>query len=69
MAEDMLEPTFADAIAKIETAKELTPAQRTYWACGLRRIAHALGRPPEGIAARWGAVAIKVNQLHHTDTN
>jgi len=29
------------------------------------QIAKALGRPPESIAARWGAVALKVNQLHH----
>ena len=68
MTEDMLEPTFANAIAKIETARDLTPAQRTHWACGLRRIAHALGRPPESITARWGAVAIKINQLHHADS-
>jgi hypothetical protein len=66
--EKLLEPSFANAIAAIETATDLTPAQRTHWACALRRIAIALGRPPESIAARWGAVALKVNQLHHTDS-
>ncbi len=66
--EKLLEPSFADAISAIETAADLTSAQRTHWACGLRRIADALGRPPESIAARWGAVALKINQLHHTDS-
>ena len=65
--EKLLEPSFADAVAAIETAKDLTPAQRTHWACALRRIADGLDRPPESIAARWGAVALKVNQLHHAD--
>jgi integrase len=66
--ETLLEPSFADAIAAIEEAIDLTSAQRTHWACALRRIAKALGRPAESIAARWGAVALKVNQLHHTDS-
>ena len=65
--EKLLEPGFADAIAATETADDLTPAQRTHWACALRRIAEALGHPPESIPARWGAVALKVNQLHHAD--
>jgi integrase len=30
-------------------------------------IAKALERPLESIAARWGAVAVKVNLLHHAD--
>src|SRR5579859_1762465 len=69
MAEEkLLEPSFANAIAAIEKTTDLTPPQRTHWACGLRRIADALGRPPESIAARWGAVALKVNQLHHSDS-
>jgi hypothetical protein len=66
--EKLLEPSFADAIAAIEAANDITPVQRTHWACGLRRIADALGRPTESIAARWGAVALKVNQLHHSDS-
>jgi integrase len=66
--EKLLEPSFADAIAAIEKAGDLSPAERTHWPCALRRIARALGRPPESIAARWGAVALKVNLLHHTDS-
>lgn len=63
----LLEPSFADAIAAIEQAKELSPANRTHWCCSLRAIAKALDRPPESIAARWGAVALQVNQLHHAN--
>jgi hypothetical protein len=55
----LLEPSFADAIAAIEQSGELPPSRRTHWVCSLRQIAKALGRPPESIAARWGAVALK----------
>ena len=61
----LLETSFADAVAAIEQSSELPPSRRTHWVCSLRQIAKALGRPPESIAARWGAVALKVNQLHH----
>jgi integrase len=64
----LLEPSFADAIAAIEQSSELPPSRRTHWVCSLRQIAKALGRPPESIAARWGAVALKVNQLHHANS-
>ena len=66
MNEDrLLEPSFADAIAAIDQASDLPPARRTHWACSLRQIAKAICRPLQSIAARWGAVAIKINQLHH----
>jgi tetratricopeptide (TPR) repeat protein len=64
----LLEPSFADAIAAIEQAKELPASKRTHWCCSLRIIAKALDRPPENIAARWGAVAFKVNHLHHANS-
>jgi hypothetical protein len=64
----LLEPSFADAIAAIEQAKELPAPKRTHWCCSLRMIAKALERPPENIAARWGAVALKVNLLHHANS-
>jgi hypothetical protein len=63
-----LERYFADAIATIEEAKELPPSKRTHWCCSLRSIAKALDRPLESIAARWGAVALKVNLLHHANS-
>jgi hypothetical protein len=62
----ILEPSFAEAIAAIEQSLELPPPRRTHWACSFRQIAKALGRPPESFAARCGAVALKVNQLHPT---
>jgi integrase len=62
----LFEPSFADAIAAIEQADELSRSKRTHWTCSLRQISKGLDRPPECIAARWGAVAIQVNQLHHT---
>jgi hypothetical protein len=69
MAEDgILEPSFADAITVIEQAEELPPSKRTHWPCSLRKIAQALDRPPQSIPARWGAVALKVNQLHHANS-
>ena len=63
-----LEASFADAIAAIEKSKELPASKRTHWCCSLRMIAKAMGRPPESIAARWGAVALKVNLLHHANS-
>jgi hypothetical protein len=64
----LLEPSFADAIAAIEQAKELPESKRTHWCCSLRNIAKALDRPVESIAARWVAVALQVNQLHHVNS-
>jgi hypothetical protein len=52
----LLEPSFADAIAAIEQSTELPPSaiwrsEQTQW--------QSAWSPP------WGAVALKVNQLHH----
>ena len=66
---ERLEPSFADAIAAIQRSSVLTASRRTHWACSLRKIAEALGRPPENVAARWGAVALRINQLHHAQAN
>jgi hypothetical protein len=64
----LFEPSFADAIAAIEKADDLPRSKRMHWACSLRQVAKALDRPPQSIAARWGAVAIQVNRLHHADS-
>src|SRR5260221_10552834 len=69
MTETILEPSFADAIAAIAKADDLTPSRRAHWICSLRQIAKALDRPPECIAARWMAVALQVNRLHHSASN
>jgi integrase len=62
-----LEPSFADAIAAIEAAVDLRPTQRVQWCCALRKIAESLDRPPESLAARWGAVIQQVKELHHAN--
>jgi integrase len=62
---ESLEPSFADAIAAIEQASDLPRAKRTHWICSLRQVAKALNRPLESLAARWLAVAHRVNGLHH----
>ena len=64
----LLEASFADAIAAIEQVKELPGSKRTHWCCSLRIIAKALDRPLASIAARWVAVALQVNQLHHANS-
>jgi integrase len=64
----LLEPSFADAIATIEKAEALSESKRTHWSCSLRKIAKALDRSPESIAARWGAVALQINLLHHANS-
>jgi integrase len=63
-----LEPSFADAIEAIAKAQNLPLAKRTHWICSLRQIGKAVDRPPESIPARWGAVALQVNQLHHANS-
>jgi integrase len=64
----LLEPSFADAIATIEKAEGLPQSKRTHWSCSLRKVAKALDRPPESMAARWGAVALQISLLHHANS-
>ena len=64
----LLEPSFADAIAAIGKAEALPQSKRTHWSCSLRKVAKALDRPPESLAARWGAVVLKINLLHHANS-
>ena len=61
----LLEPSFADLIAAIERAPELTEQQRRQWICSLRQVAKWSDRPAEVILARWNAVRVAVIQLHH----
>jgi integrase len=63
----LLEPSFADALTAIERATELPASKRTHWACSLRQLAKWLERPLVNLAARWGAVALKANQLPHVN--
>src|SRR6478752_3760560 len=61
----LLEPSFADLIAAIEQAPELSQQTRRHWVCSARQIARWLDRPAEVIPARWNSVQISVAQLHY----
>ena len=60
-----LEPSFADLLAAIEQAPDLSEQRRRHWVCSLRQIAKWLDRPAAVIPARWNAVRLSVGQLHH----
>src|SRR5262249_13755412 len=64
-AATLLEPSFADLIAAIAQAAELSEQHRRHWTCSLQRIAKWLDRPATVIPARWTAVQLSVGQLHH----
>ena len=60
----LLEPSFADLIAAIGHAAELSQQTQRHWVCSARQIARWLDRPAEVIPARWNSVQISVAQLH-----
>jgi hypothetical protein len=62
---ELVEPSFADAIAAIERAHCLNEQTKRHWTCSLRQIAKALDRPPESIPGRWTSVCLQVSHLHH----
>jgi integrase len=61
----LIEPSFADAITKIAGDITLTRSKRSHWVCSLRKIAQGLGRPLDAIPARWNAIRLAAEQLHH----
>ena len=61
----LLEPSFADLIAAIEQAAELSEQRRRHWVCSVRQIARWLDRPAAVIPARSNAVQMPMGQLHH----
>ena len=61
----LIEPSMADATAAIEAAEDLPEDKRRHWACSLRVIAKALGKPLELVPARWTAVRLPLSRLHH----
>ena len=61
----LLEPSFADLLAAIAQASDLSEQHRRHWACSLQQIAKWLDRPAAVIAARWTAIQLSVGQLHH----
>ena len=61
----LIEPSMADVMAAIEAADDLPEDKRRHWACSLRVIAKALGKPPELVPARWTALRLSLSRLHH----
>jgi hypothetical protein len=61
----LIESSFADAIAIIAAADELSEQTRRHWTSSLRQIAKALDKPLEVIPARYSAVRADLGQLHH----
>jgi hypothetical protein len=61
----LLEPSFADLIAAVAQAPDLSQQNRRHWVCSTRQIARLLDRPVEVIPARWSSVRFSVGQLHH----
>jgi integrase len=62
----LIEASFADAIAAIESAPEgtLTETQRRYWPTSLRKMADYMDRSVELVPARLVAIKNKVAGLH-----
>jgi integrase len=61
----LIETSFAEAIAIIAAADELTEQTRRHWATSLRQIAKAFDKPLEVIPARYSAVRAALALLHH----
>ena len=64
----LIESSFADAIAIIGAANELSKQTQRHWTTSLRQIAKALDKPLELIPARLGAVRADLARLHHVPT-
>jgi hypothetical protein len=61
----LIESSFADAIARLESTADVPDATRRQWICSLRQIGRALDRPLGLVPARWTALRIPVSRLHH----
>jgi hypothetical protein len=58
------DPSFADAMAAIERAEDLSPDQKRHWLTSLRQMGRYLDRPLSLIPTRIAAIAEAVNKLH-----
>lgn len=60
----LIETSFADAVAIIAVAPELSEQTRRHWPTSMRQIARALDKPLEVIPARYSAIRADLSQLH-----
>ena len=58
------EPSFADAMAAIDKAEDLSPTRKRHWLTSLRQMARYLDRPLSLIPTRIAAIAEAVKKLH-----
>jgi integrase len=58
------EPSFADVMAAIEKADELSPAQKRHWPTSLRQMGGYLDRPLSLIPTRIAAIGSAIKELH-----
>src|SRR3712207_5305578 len=61
----LVEPSLEDALSAVRQALVLPEATRSQWLCSLRQISKALDRPLALLPARWTALRIPVDRLHH----
>src|SRR5262249_11354104 len=60
----LIETSFAEAIAIIGKADELSEQPGRHWATSLRQVGKALDKPLDVIPARYSAVRNDMRQLH-----
>jgi hypothetical protein len=58
------DPSFADAMAAINRAEDLSSTQKRHWLTSLRRMARYLDRPASMIPTRIASIREAVNKLH-----
>ena len=58
------ESSFADAMAAIEKAEDLSPTQKRHWVTSLRQMGLYLDRPLTLIPTRLAAIGPAVKRLH-----
>ena len=61
----LIETSFADAIAIIAAAPELSEHIRMHWPSSMRQVAKFMDRSPKDIPARYSAIRADLSQLHH----
>ena len=63
------EPSLADAIAAIAADSTLPVAKKAHWLTSMRSIAFAIGRPPQSLPCRMGALRHHVNRINAAAQN
>jgi integrase len=62
---EMIEPSFAEALATIVASAELPKPRKAQWCSALRGLARCFSLPPQSIPARFGAIRARMQALHY----